>query len=229
VAETYEVIRDQCRLALRDAVGEMVHARAQTGSTRFAAGRGEALAWRRLDFRDRAQLMREHTVRAFVESRSGRDVGAADLARLVEIQYGDAALLLRIDAVPATMTVAAAREMVGQPFLRDHLLADHLSEALAGPVHVIACLAGVTEAQAIRLLGFPDATIVPTEFGVYAADDIQKVQLVLLAKCINSTAIFNNVQTLLSWLDSSAEGERLAVRAEGRRRVVRLLNDLRAG
>ena len=226
VAGTYDAVRDQCRLALRDAVGEMVHDRARMGSARFAAGRGEALTWRRLDFRERARVMRDHTVQALVDARDGHDAGSADVARLVQITYDDHALLLRVDAVPAAMTVPAAREMVGQPFLRDHLLAPQLAGGAAGPVHVIACFGGVTESQAIRQLGFPDATIVPTEFGVYAADEVQKVQLVLLAKCVDSTAISNNVQTLLSWLDSSAEGRRLAHRAEGRRQIVRLLSEL---
>ena len=39
-----------------------------------------------------------------------------------------------------------------------------------GPVHVIACHKTATEAQAIRLLGFPDATVVSAPFGVFVAD-----------------------------------------------------------
>jgi hypothetical protein len=40
-----------------------------------------------------------------------------------------------------------------------------------------------TESQASPLLGFPDATLVTPSFGVYIADNLQKMQLVLLANC----------------------------------------------
>jgi hypothetical protein len=228
VADTYDRIREESQRALRDAVAEMVHARARMGSRRFASGRGEALQWRRLDFRERAQVMRDTTARAFVDTRPGRDLGDLAAGRLVEIEYERLGLLLRIDAVPAAMTVAAAREMVGQPFLRDHRLAPYVSDDIAGPVHVIACLAAVTEPQAVRQLGFPDALIVPGDFGVYAADEVHKMQVILLANCINSGSINNAVQNLLSWLESSAEGDRLVRRAEGRRKIVELLADLAA-
>jgi len=58
------------------------------------------------------------------------------------------------------MTVASAREMDGRPFLRDHELVGKMGDHIQGPVHVIACHKGVTENQAVGLLGFPDATIV---------------------------------------------------------------------
>lgn len=228
VADSYDRIRSECQLALRDAVAEMVHQRARVGGRRYAGGYGEALQWRRLDFAERAAVMRETAARAFADARRGQDLGDLDVGRLVTIEYDRLQLLLRIDAVPAAMTVTAAREMVGQPFLRDHRLADHVSDQVAGPVHVIACLAGVTETQAIRLLGFPDALIVAGEFGIYVADEIQKMQVILLANCINSGATDNAVQNLLSWLESSAEGDRLVRRAVGRAKIVKLLANLPA-
>jgi hypothetical protein len=115
VADSYNRIREESQRALRDAVGEMVHERARMGSRRFARGRGEALQWRRLDFGERARVMRETTARAFCDARHGQDLGERDIGRLVEIEYEGLHLLLRLNAVPAAMTVAAAREMVGQP------------------------------------------------------------------------------------------------------------------
>jgi hypothetical protein len=54
------------------------------------------------------------------------------------------------------------------------------------------------------------------------------MQVILLANCINSAAIDNAVQNLLSWLESSAEGDRLIRRAEGRAKIVKLLANLAA-
>jgi hypothetical protein len=72
------------------------------------------------------------------------------------------------------MTVAAARELVGQPFLRDHRVDDLLEEKRVGPVHVKACHRSITKSQAARQMRFPDATIATTSFGVYIADNVQK-------------------------------------------------------
>src|SRR4051812_25195179 len=57
------------------------------------------------------------------------------------------------------MSVSTAREMVGQPHLADHDWIRQLASVEAGPVHLIACLKSVTEAQATRMLGFPNAVV----------------------------------------------------------------------
>jgi hypothetical protein len=224
--DTYDGVRDEARRALRHAVAEMVHERARLGSRRFASGRGEALRWRRLGFRTRAARMRRATAEALIEARGGRDIGDTSGPCIVELEYDGARLLLRVDAVPAAMSVAAAREMVGQPFLRDQELAESLKDGAVGPVHVVACLAGVTEAQAARQLGFPDAMIVPTDFGIYVADAVQKIQIIFLTHCINTNAVNSTVQNLLDWLRSSAEGDLLVRRAQERAQIVALLSQL---
>jgi hypothetical protein len=96
----------------------------------------------------------------------------------VFIKVAGRLVLIEPHAIPAAMTVPAAREMVGQPFLRDHQAADVLQDKRVGPVHVIACHRAITEAQASRQLGFPDATIVSSPFGVYVADNVQKIQII---------------------------------------------------
>ena len=225
--DTYDGILEQSHRALRHAVAEMTHAQALQGSRRGVAMRGEALRWRRLDYRERAELMRTSASKAFLASAGSKDAGRADGAHLVKIDYASKPLLLRIDAVPAAMTVAAAREMVGQPFLRDHQLAGQLPKGGGGPVHVIVCQGSVSESQAVRQLGFPDAMLVPADFGVYVADEVQKVQIVFLRYCTSSDAIRLAVQTLLAWLDESEEGDRLVGRAVARAQVVKLLASLK--
>ncbi len=127
------------------------------------------------------------------------------------------------DCIPASMTTAAARELVGQPFLRDHEISAALPKTTGGPVHLIACQKGVTEAQALRQLGFPDAVVVSAPFGIYVADDVQKIQLVFIANCRDETITRRHVQRFLLWLDQQGEDRLLAQRARSRRRIADLI------
>ena len=133
-----------------------------------------------------------------------------------------AKILLVLNAIPAALTVSAAREMVGRPFLRDHLLAAAL-EGAAGPVHLIACNRGATESQALQLLGFPDATVVSAPFGIYVADDVQKVQFVLLSNCRDETATRHALQRFTEWLDIAGEATDLVERARSRKQIVQAI------
>ncbi len=121
------------------------------------------------------------------------------------------------------MSTAAARELVGQPFLRDHDTCSALSDGIGGPVHLIACQKGVTESQALKQLGFPDAVVVTAPFGVYVADDVQKIQMVFIANCRDETTTRHHVQRLLQWLDEQGEDRRLAKRALSRRLIADLI------
>ena len=89
-----------------------------------------------------------------------------------------------------------------------------------GPAHVIACQKSVTENQAVNLLGFPDATIVTTAFGIYVADNIQKIQLILLANCRDESSTRYGVQRFFDWLARSGEAKFLAARARGRSTII---------
>lgn len=229
---TTEAIVEASLDALRDATVTMVRERARAGTTRNPEGRGEALRWRRLSLAQRAQEMRAAVATALSGEHRAEEVDQQHLSRpgrLVVLPRGGANLLIRVDAVPAAMSVAAAREIVGQPFLLDHELAPLVSERRLGPVHVVAVHGGVSEAQAVRQLGSPDATFVPLDFGVYVADEIQKVQMVLLSRCIDTNAIYGQVQRLLDWLNASDEGTRLEQRAAARREIVQLLGRLSDG
>jgi hypothetical protein len=205
---------------VRAAAVEALRELAQAGTQEVRRGRwdrGDALRWSRLDFDERAAAMERIVRAAVLERQRSRAEGEALFARI-----GGEDVLLRVAAVPGPMTVGPARERVGQPFLRDHRLAGALGEA-AGPVHVIACQRGVTEAQATRMLGFPDVTLVTAPFGVYAADDVQKIQLLLLASCRDETSTRIAVQRAFDWLDASGEAAQLVERASGRARIVRAI------
>ena len=132
------------------------------------------------------------------------------------------------DSIPASMSTAAARELVGQPFLNDYRHTETWDAAIHGPVHVIACQKGVTESQAVRQLGFPDAVVVSAPFGVYVADDVQKIQMVFIVNCRDETTTHVNVQAFLNWLNDHGEAKFLVERAKNRRQIsdfVRKLGD----
>jgi hypothetical protein len=201
------------RAAAVDALGGL----AQAGTREVRRGRwhsGDALAWTRLDFAARAAEM-ERAVRAAVVRRAG----SAERGDALVADFRGRAVLLRVGSVPGPMSVAAARERLGQPFLRDHELAPLLRDC-AGPVHLIACQRAATEAQAARVLGFPDATLVAAPFGVYVADDVYDVQMLFLADCRDETSTWIAVQRAFEWLDSSGESDLLVARAEKRARIV---------
>lgn len=204
---------------VREALNDALIALCQRGVTEAGRGKfysGAALDWSRLDFAGRRAAM-EGALRAALKDR----------AKAVEVEGGVSALVGRTNvlflpaAIPAALTIPSARELIGQPFLFDHRLASVLKAGkLVGPAHMIACHKSVTESQALRILGFPDATVVSAPFGVYVADEVQKIQMVLLANCRDATTTRHGVQRFFEWLEQTGEFELLATRALSRARIV---------
>ena len=181
---------------------------------------GGALGWSRLDFNERRKATTE-TLMSFLKSHDGQPVLKSPKTIIANLQGERVAFVC--DCIPASMGVAAARELVGQPFLRDHELAEKLPADVAGPVHLIACQKSVSESQALRQLGFPDAVIVTGPFGVYVADDIQKIQMIFLANCRDENTTCLRVQRFLEWLVQEKEDRLLAKRAVSRRKISDLM------
>lgn len=181
---------------------------------------GEALAWSRLNFIERKAAMEAACAQALRErdSSSGAPVDPTQAV----LRIDGAELLFCVHAIPAATSTAAAREMVGRPFLADHR---HLAPAgkLQGPIHVIACHRSATEKQATDLLGYPDATVVATTFGTYLVDPVQRIQLVLLTNCRDQTATRFAVQRLFDWLARSGQRADLVAHAKARGRIVRAI------
>ncbi|MEJ6006258.1 hypothetical protein WG899_11910 [Paucibacter sp. AS339] len=216
---------DQALALARQSLGQAVAALVRGGSavlSKDSYALGEALAWSRLSFSGRKAAMEASCSAALLDRTAARPV--VDRPTQVLLREEDAAdLLICVHAIPAATSNAAAREMVGRPFLSDHLQlpsAEALPEA-AGPVHLIACHRTATEKQATDLLGFPDATVVSTGFGVYVADPVQRIQLVLLANCRDDSSTRYAVQRFFDWLDRSGQRELLLQHAQARARIVR--------
>lgn len=176
---------------------------------------GDALAWSRLSFDDRAARMRATMSEALVES-GGQRLGSD----AVQTPVGAGSVVFHLHASPASLSVAASRELVGRPFLADHRLAQDYGADLVGPVHIIACQGGATETQARTLLGFPDATIVTPGFGIFAADEVQQIQFVLLKDCRDDATIRSALHRLRAWLLETGEDILVFQRAKRRRAIV---------
>ncbi|MBO6552185.1 MAG: DUF4062 domain-containing protein [Roseitalea sp.] len=216
-------LKSRVKEALHDALITLT----QRGVRESSKGKfhsGEALDWSRLDFAARQQSM----IRVLRESLNGR-LKASDIDPAVSVPIAGKSICFLPTAIPAALTVAAAKEMVGQPFLRDHEAFPVLSaKKAAGPVHLIACHKTATEAQAVRLLGFPDATVVSAPFGVYVADDVQKIQMILIANCRDETTTRHGVQRFFDWLEQTGEDDRLAQRAQSRTNIIKAISAERA-
>jgi hypothetical protein len=212
-------LKARVREALYDAVLSLVRMGVREASKgKFHSG--EALEWSRLDFESRERAMIAVLRQALKDRIKSVDVDPA-----VSISLAGRSVLISPNAMPAAFSIAAAREMVGQPFLRDHDFLPLLSSSRTiGPVHLIACQKAVTEMQAIRLLGFPDATVVSAPFGVYVADDVQKVQMILIANCRDESTTRHGVQRFLDWLEQTGEAQRLVQRAFSRTNIVRAIS-----
>lgn len=211
---------DELKTRVFEALADAVVVLTQRGvmssaSSRF--GMGQALDWTRLDFITRKREM-EHVIRSSLMSHTGATAIGGD----VVIPLDEKNIGVVVHAIPAAFTVAAAREMVGRPFLRDHERMDLLKNSY-GPLHLIACHRGATETQARSLLGFPDAIVVSDEFGIYVADEIQKVQFAFLANCRDPSQSRHALQRFFEWLEQSNEVQLLAARAESRAKIVRAI------
>lgn len=209
---TVDDLKRQVQKTLVDAVQTQTR-RGGEGSKVGRFDLGAALEWSRMDFTARKRAMEEEVKAALMGRKGSRTKRDA-----LVIQVADASVLVRVHAVPASLSVAAARESIGRPHLGDHMLVKDLSTA-AGPLHLIACHRTVTETQATNLLGFPDATVISSPFGVYLADEVQKMQFVFLANCRDTVQTRLASQRFFEWLDQAGESELLAARARARARI----------
>lgn len=203
---------------LHERVVELAHSGASGARRR---DRGQALDWAELELGERRAAMTSALADIL-----GVEVGPDGVAR---IELAGRGFTARLDAIPAALSVPAARELVGQPFLRDHDFADRITEDAPGILHLVACQRGVTEAQASRILGTPDAVIVASDFGVYAADHVHKIQLVLLSRCSDEGGIDKAIRRLAHWLRESGSLDRIHRRAHARRRILAALATEMAG
>jgi hypothetical protein len=208
-----------CRLTLRETVAQMLRLGVREAS-RGKSYIGEALDWTRLDFRTRQQRMESVLTETLLERYKGDRLQNLNGVTLTVLGKE---LLVMCSAIPGAYSIPEARESANQVFLHDWQYASVLKSGVLGPVHFIACNRSMTESQAIRQLGFADAIIVTTPFGVYVADDIQKIQIVYLANCREETTLRYRVQRTFDWLELAGERSLFLERAAARARIVQAI------
>jgi hypothetical protein len=201
--------------ALRKAVADLV-IKGVYEEKRSSPASGPMLDWSRLDLRKRQEEMKT-VLNASLQQRANSRVEGEHI--FVEVSGRE--VLFKTHAIASAMGVPAAREMVGQPFLYDYRFGPVLTGKLAGPVHFIACHRNVTEHQAMNQLGFPDATIVSPGFGVYVADNIQKIQMVFLANCKDESSTRHAVARFFTWMEEEREDILFSKRAFARSKIVK--------
>jgi hypothetical protein len=69
--------------------------------------------------------------------RQGRPRDEKTEVRAVRVRVGKSEVLFLAHAIPAAASIAAGRELVGDPFLVDHQYVGD-DETVSGPVHAIA-------------------------------------------------------------------------------------------
>ena len=179
---------------------------------------GPALDWARMTFDERSEAM----VKKVLDALKGKVVGRSNEC-VVNVENRE--VLFVPKAMPSSFSVSKAREMVGQPFLQDHILSKYLNDDVIGPVHIIACSQNITESQAMKLLGFPDAIIVKSDFGIYVADKIQRIQICFITHCFDESSTGHQVEKFLNWLKKdSGEVNDFISRAQSRTKIVKLID-----
>lgn len=218
-------VKDVVEAALRDAVIDLSR-RGKTAAKADKHDRGPALEWSRLSFIERHDAM----VKSAADALKGRS-GVVEIdGATFRVPLGKDSLVVRVAAMPGAMSVAEAREMVGRPHLRDHELTVHLkSRADVGPLHMIVCHRSATETGGLNILGFPDAVVVASGFGLYLADNVEKSQLVFLRECRDDTTVRHALHLFFDWLEHSGEADRVAERARGRKAVATAVAKLHQG
>jgi hypothetical protein len=216
-ANTGEEVIMVAKQALRESVADLVRLGVREAS-RGKYSSGSALDWSRMNYGNRKQAMIK-VIQSSLISSGGKEIDEKTM--IFEVSKTE--VLWVIDSVPAGMSEPQARESVGKPFLLDHQRSSFLTKNVVGPVHIIVCHKNVTEAQAIRLLGFADATVVATPFGIYMVDEIQKIQIVLIKECRDPTTTNLGLQSFMAWLAQTGEDFLLARRAKGRAEIIRAI------
>ncbi|MDJ0680255.1 MAG: DUF4062 domain-containing protein [Xenococcaceae cyanobacterium MO_167.B52] len=221
-AKNGEEIIEICKEALRDAVVDMVHlgvAEARKG--KFYTG--AALDWSKLDFQKRKEAM-EETLVSNLKSR--KDATYKEKVGVFVPFNEKNSILIKCHAIPDSMTIPAAKEMIGQPFLSDYKDHKFLEDKYVGIVHLIASYGKVTEAQTRKLIGCSDIMIVSPPFGIYAVEHIHKIQLILISNCRDDTSTRNGVQRFFAWLEQSGESDDMLKRAIARTKIIKTIAEV---
>jgi hypothetical protein len=222
--KNYQEALNKVQDALRDALVQLVHL-GNRESSRGKYNSGIALHWSRMSFQQRKNEI-ENVSSNYLIDNGGENIGNKLIQfPQLSLSQPEVGVGFLCHCVPDSMSTSAARELVGQPFLRDHEYAHIMqNHECSGPIHLIGVYKNVTESQAKNLLGFPDALIIKAPFGIYIADNVQKIQMVFLANCRDESSTRHNLTRFFDWINETGENDFIVARASSRKRIVDAIN-----
>lgn len=204
---------EELEKVLFETIAELTYSQIKRGlrSASKATNLGQHLVWRRMNYEVRTDKIKSAILNA---SRFIKLSGS-----YAEYEDNGQKILFKIHAIPDSVSISAAKEKVGQPFLNDFLIENELRDRY-GPVHMIGCYKTITESQVRKIMGFPDVILIKDEFGIYVADKIYKIQMVFLEKCIGESETAHAVERFFDWLYHSGESGYFINRAKDRKEIV---------
>ncbi|MDN5105038.1 hypothetical protein O8C79_07030 [Aliarcobacter butzleri] len=140
----------------------------------------------------------------------------------------DLSIRYKYHAFPDSISIAESKEKVGQPFLYDYLDVEEMKKNdEIGPVHIIGCYGSITESQVKKILGFNDAIILKSSFGIYVADRVSQIQMIFIEKCQNKDIVKKNIASFFDWLSIDIKqekmDEKIKFRAKKRFKIVQTM------
>ena len=212
---------------MRDAILSLMQ-KGVIEASRGKGNNGETLSWKRMNYDKRSSVI----VKTLNDAITFDDVGHEENKQYyLDFEYEEKGKNIKksvnvvVHSIPDALSIANARERVGQPFLDDFRNYKKINKDSIGPIHIIGCHKTVSESQARNILGFPDATILKDSFGIYVADNIQKIQMVFIEKCSDSTSTSMALQEFLNWLVRTNELRKFIKRAESRKKIIHIISE----
>ena len=130
------------------------------------------------------------------------EVLAVDLdSELAILEIGADRAVIVVSCVPDPLSVARPREDLGRPHLVDAEQVDLSDDAdIIGPIHLVLVRGAVTLAQGRALIGDPEAFIVKTPFGVWAAERSYGAQICLVGGCLDPDSTRLQLRAAQEWI-----------------------------
>jgi uncharacterized protein DUF4062 len=215
-AHDRESLREQVLLAIAKALSDYVVTLARREMHKGKFHLGSPLDWSRLSYLERKFALEQSVKKYLLKSEK-----ATEVDNELHCSLGGAEMVFRVHGVPANFGTAEARDLVGRPFLTDHLSSvKNPRSGVVGPLHFIACHKGCTESQLVSFLGHPDLFIVQPPFGFFVADQASFVQAFFLINCRDDTTTRLAMQSLFEWIEQSGETNKVIQRAKSRAAIL---------
>ena len=138
----------------------------------------------------------------------------------------------QIHSIPDNMAESDAKSRTGRPFLNDQETTNELIKSKkkkkpdsVGPIHFIGVYGKATETQVKKLIGHPDVSVIPEDFGMYVWDQTTHVQLIFLVECKTPSALKTKYILFENWCNTSNEYDNIINRGKARFHILKSTNE----